>query len=613
MTARELRKKFVEFFVAKGHKEIPSASLIPENDPSVLFTSAGMHPLVPYLLGEPHPLGKRLVDVQKCLRTDDIDNVGDGFHHTFFEMLGNWSLGDYFKKEAIAWSFEFLTSPQWLGLDPQKIYVTVFAGDTDAPRDEESIAAWQEQFATKSIEAKVGERIFPFGKKENWWGPVGNCGPCGPDSEMFFDTGKPKCSDKCDPSCQCGKYVEIWNDVFMQYTKTPEGKYEPLAQKTVDTGMGVDRVTAVTSGFGDDNYRTELFAPLIQKIEELSGKKYGGDEDITRSMRIVADHLRAAVFVLGDGITPSNKDQGYILRRLIRKAVRGGRSLGIISDFSAPVAEVIIQTYTEAYPDLVTKQDMIVSELEREEEKFSQTLATGLHYLEKELAPHKLFDNAVGPRPLPLGGGELAFNMQQTYGFPPEMTLEELKKVNRIRVDEVEYWQNYHEFVGQHQEKSRAGSEQKFVGGLVDHSEQTARLHTATHLLQAALRQVLGSQVEQRGSNITPERLRFDFSYATKLTEEQLRRVEEIVNNKIRADLPVTMEMVSLEEAKKRGAMALFTEKYGEQVKLYSITDFSIEVCGGPHMRSTGELKSFKIIKEEAVGQGVRRIKAVIG
>ncbi len=613
MTARELRKKYIEFFVQKGHKEIPSASLIPENDPSVLFTSAGMHPLVPYLLGEPHPAGKRLVDVQKCLRTDDIDNVGDGFHHTFFEMLGNWSLGDYFKKEAIEWSFEFLTSPQWLGLDPQKIYVTVFAGDADAARDDESIATWQEQFATKSIEAKVGERIFPFGKKENWWGPVGNSGPCGPDSEMFFDTGKAKCSDKCNPSCQCGKYVEIWNDVFMQYTKTPEGKFEPLAQKNVDTGMGVDRVTAVTSDYGDDDYRTELFAPLIQKIEELAGKKYGEEEEVTRNMRIVADHLRAAVFVLADGITPSNKDQGYILRRLIRKAVRCGRSLGVVSPFVAEMAAVVVEAYQDFYGRLRERKGLINEELSREEAKFAQTLATGLHYLEKELASHKLFDNAVGPRPLPNGGGELAFNMQQTYGFPPEMTLEELKKVNRIKVDEAEYWQKYQEFVGQHQEKSRAGSEQKFVGGLVDHSEQTARLHTTTHLLQAALRQVLGSQVEQRGSNITPERLRFDFSYPTKLTEEQLRRVEEMVNNKIRADLPVMMEMVSLEEAKKRGAMALFTEKYGGQVKLYSINDFSIEVCGGPHARSTGELKSFKIVKEEAVGQGVRRLKAVIG
>jgi len=613
MTAKEVKQKYLEFFVARGHTEIPSASLIPENDPSVLFTSAGMHPLVPYLLGQPHPAGKRLVNVQKCLRTDDIDEVGDGFHHTFFEMLGNWSLGDYFKKEAIEWSWEFLTSPQWLGLDPQKLYVTVFAGDEDAPRDEESIIAWQQQFAQAGIEARVGERIFSFGKKENWWGPAGQTGPCGPDTEMFYDTGKSQCSENCDPSCQCGKYVEIWNDVFMEYNKTAAGTYEPLTQKNVDTGMGVDRVAAITSGFGDDDYLTEQFQPLVQKVEGLSGKSYSDSAEVGREMRIVTDHLRAAVFVLADGVLPANKDQGYILRRLIRKAVRSLRSLGVAAAATSQIGEVVITTYQEAYPELAREQEVILKELAAEEERFSQTLAAGLRHLEKELSPHKLFDNAVGPRPLPSAGGALAFDMQQTYGFPPELTLEELKKVARIQVDEIKYWENYQRLMAEHQAKSRAGSEAKFVGGLVDHGAQTARLHTATHLLQAALRQVLGPEVEQRGSNITPERLRFDFSYPTKLTPEQLRRVEEMVNNQIRANLPVTMEVVTLGEAKARGAMALFDAKYGEKVNLYAVGDFSAEVCGGPHAASTGELKSFKIIKEEAVGRGVRRVKAVIG
>jgi alanyl-tRNA synthetase len=585
MKAAELRQKYINFFIKKGHKLIPSASLIPENDPSALFISAGMHPLVPYLLGEPHPLGKRLCSVQKCLRTVDIENVGDGFHHTFFEMLGNWSLGDYWKEEAVSWSYEFLT--EHLNIDPKKISVSCFAGDEDAPKDEESALIWQ----------KLGipqERIYFLSKKDNWWGPAGKTGPCGPDSEMFFDTGKPKCSPKCDVSCQCGKYIEIWNDVFMQYNKTEEGKFIPLNQKNVDTGMGVDRVTAVTSSFGEDDYKNDLFVPIIEKIEQVSEKKYG-EKINKRPMRIIADHLRAASFVIADGIAPSNVDQGYVLRRLIRRSIRHGRTLQLSELFTAKVAESVIASMGDVYPELLSKKRVIYDELDKEEEKFLQTLGRGIKEFEKLIAKGQKLS------------GKDAFFLYETYGFPFELTME-MAKEKGLFVGEAEFKEAFEE----HQQKSRVGAEKKFAGGLVDHSEQVVKYHTATHLLHLALREVLGEHVHQVGSNLTVERLRFDFTHPEKLTGEEIREVQNLVNQKIRENLPVTMEVMSLEEARKAGALAFFEQKYTEKVKVYTVGGFSKEVCGGPHVKNTGEIGKIEIYKEEAVGSGKRRIYARI-
>jgi len=588
MTANELRRKYLEFFVQRAHVVIPSAPLVPENDPTVLFTTAGMHPLVPYLLGEPHPRGKRLVNYQKCLRTDDIDDVGDLTHLTFFEMLGNWSLGDYFKREALTWSWEFLT--QVLELDPDRISVTVFAGDADAPRDEESAAIWRELGVPP-------ERIYYLPKKDNWWGPAGQTGPCGPDSEMFYDVGKPACGPSCRPGCPCGKYVEIWNDVFMQYNKTPEGKYVPLAQKNVDTGMGVERTTAVLQG-KDDMFQTELFTGIIGRMEELSGLKY--DESTGRAMRIVADHIRAAAFVIADGISPSNVERGYILRRLIRRTIRYGGELGLREGFTGQLAEVVVRDYGGVYPELVTARARILDELSREETKFNRTLNRGLREFEKVIADVKRRgESAIPPKE--------AFKLYDTYGFPISLT-RELATEHGIAVDEAAFEALFRE----HQEKSRGSLERKFAGGLADHSEMTTKLHTATHLLHQALRDVLGKHVRQMGSNITAERLRFDFSHPEKMAEEQVRRVEEIVNERIRENLPVRMETKPLSQALQEGALAFFGERYGDVVKVYSIGDYSKEVCGGPHVSSTGELGSFKILKEEAVGQGIRRIRAVV-
>jgi len=606
MTAQELIRKYLSFFKQHGHRVIPGSSLIPDNDPTALFVSAGMQPLVPYLMGQKHPAGQRLADVQKCLRTDDIEKVGDGFHHTFFLMLGNWSLGDYFKDEAISMSFEFLTAPDWLGIPPEKIYVSVFAGDEDAPRDEESLQIWRREFKRAGIEAEEGTRIFLFGRRENWWGPVGETGPCGPDTEMFFDTGKEPCSPGCNPSCSCGKYIEIWNDVFMEYNRRPDGKYEPLQQKNVDTGMGVARVSAALSGFGDDDYKTELFSPLIRRLEEISGERYGSSPEVTRGMRIVADHLRAATFAIADGVVPSNVDRGYIVRRLIRRAIRHGRLLGVDGKFVVEIASTILNGYQNLYPELEERRSMVIRELRAEEEQFGRTLARGLREFEKLVGSASHRCAPAGRGSLELTGDEV-FDLYQTYGFPLELT-EELARERGLTVDREGFYRAFR----RHQEKSREGLEKKFAGGLADHSEIVTKYHTATHLLHAALRRVLGKHVQQKGSNITPERLRFDFSHPAKMTAEELKQVEDLVNEKIKDDLPVTMEEMSLEEARRRGALAFFGQKYGERVKVYSIGDFSKEVCGGPHVKSTGKLGRFEIVKEGSVGRGIRRIRAIL-
>jgi alanyl-tRNA synthetase len=587
MLAKELKSKYLEFFKEKGHKVIENAPLIPENDPTVLFTTAGMHPLIPFLLGHPHPLGKRLVNVQKCLRTDDIDKIGDDFHLTFFEMLGNWSLGDYWKEEAIKWSWEFLTDKKWLGLDKERLYVSVFAGDEDAPRDEESARIWESLGLPK-------EKIFFLPKKDNWWGPVGNTGPCGPDTEMFWDTGKEPCSKECRPGCPCGKYFEIWNDVFMEYNKTAEGKYEPLKQKNVDTGMGVERTVAVLQG-KKSVYEIETMKPIVEKIKEIS-KILSPDENQERSIRIITDHIRASVFILAEGIEPSNKDHGYVLRRLIRRSIRHGKLIGIDKDFLEEIAKVVIEIYKEDYPELEKNKEFILTQIKKEETKFRNTLSQGIKKFFEIVKKEKYIS------------GKNAFLLFQSFGFPIEMT-KELAKENNIEVDE----KGFEEEFKKHQEISRVGAEKKFKGGLADTSEKTTRLHTATHLLNEAIRRVLGRRdIVQKGSNITPERLRFDFNFDRKLTDEEIKKIEDLVNEKIKEGLPVKREFMTIEEAKRRGAQAVFEHKYGEIVSVYSIGDFSIEVCGGPHVNNTREVGRFKIIKEEGVAAGIRRIKAIV-
>ena len=595
-TADELRSMYLNFFKDRGHAIIPSASIIPENDPTVLFTTAGMHPLVPYLLGETHPAGKRLTDVQKCVRTGDIDEVGDASHLTFFEMLGNWSLGDYFKKEAIAWSWEFLTSPKYLGLDPEKLAFSVFAGDENAPRDDESFEIWRSM-------GVPAERIFYLPKENNWWGPAGLTGPCGPDTEMFVITDKAPCGPDCSPACSCGRYLEIWNDVFMQYNKQADGTYLPLAHPNVDTGMGLERTLCVLTG-KKSVYDTELFSDILQKISELTGKQYGQGEDTTRAFRIIADHLRTSTFMIGDprGVTPANVDQGYILRRLIRRAVRLGMRLGAPEGFTAEVAKVIVEKYGKVYPELLQNAAHIKEQLILEEQRFARTLRQGEREFEKILS-------AIEKYNLPkVIDGKRAFTLYDTYGFPIEMTVE-LAAEHGLPVDTEGFAERFR----QHQQLSQAGAEQRFKGGLADHSEQTARLHTATHLLHAALRKVLGEEVAQKGSNITAERLRFDFSFGRRMTPEEIAEVERLVNDAIAADFAIDCAEMSVEEAKNQGAIGLFESKYGEKVKVYSMGPFSREICGGPHAGRTGELKSFKIQKEESSSAGVRRIKAVIG
>jgi len=593
LTANELREKFLSFFKEKGHAVIPSASVIPENDPTVLFTTAGMHPLVPYLLGAKHPEGTRLTDVQKCIRTGDIESVGDATHCTFFEMLGNWSLGDYFKKEAIEWSWEFLTSEKWLGIPKEKLYFTVFAGDEDAPRDMESYNYWRSLGVAE-------DHIFFLPKENNWWGPAGITGPCGPDTEMFIDTGKEKCSPDCSPACSCGKYVEIWNDVFMQYNKTADGKFEPLSQKNVDTGMGLDRTIAVLQGVGSV-YDTDIYKDIMDKIGQLAEKKYGEDEETTRAFRIVADHIRTSTFILGDqkAVTPSNVDQGYVLRRLIRRAIRFGLQIGIPEGSTPEIAQVVINQYRDVYPELGQNEEFIKRELALEEERFQRTIKQGLKEFEKLI-------NRLGDSTRVIDGPN-AFRLYDTFGFPLEFT-QELASEHGYTVD-VEGFQ---ESFRRHQEISQAGAAQRFKGGLADNTEETAKLHTATHLLHAALRKVLGDEVAQRGSNITAERLRFDFSFSRKMTREELDEVERLVNEAIQADVEVVCEEMPLEKAKESGAIGLFESKYENMVKVYTMGQFSKEICGGPHANRTGELGRFKIKKEESSSAGVRRIKAVL-
>ena len=591
LTSESLRELYLNFFKEKGHAVIPSASLIPENDPSVLFTTAGMHPLVPYLLGEKHPAGTRLTDVQKCVRTGDIEDVGDPSHCTFFEMLGNWSLGDYFKKEMISWSYEFLTSEKYLGIPVEKLAVTVFEGDEDAPRDEESAAYWEKAGIPK-------DRIFYLPKKNNWW-IAGTTGPCGPDTEMFIDRGTPKCSPECSPACDCGKYLEIWNDVFMQFEKHADGTYTKLKQKNVDTGMGLERTLSILNGV-PTVYDTDVFDGAKAEIEALTGKKYGESEDVTRAFRIILDHVRTATFMLGDqkGVTPSNVDQGYVLRRVIRRAVRFGRQLGLQHGKLSAIAEKFVEKYKNIYPELKQNEQRIITELNKEEDKFSKALEDGLKEFNKVVSH---IEGSVFP-------GKTAFRLFDTFGFPIEMT-EELAKERGFILDK----EGYEEAYKKHQTESHAGSEQKFKGGLAEQNETTARLHTATHLLNAALKSVLHDDgINQRGSNITVERLRFDFNFPRKLTADELKAVEAWVNDAIKANVPVTMEETTVEEAKKAGAVGIFNDKYGEKVKVYTIGKYSKEICGGPHAKTTGELKSFKIIKEEASSSGVRRIKAVI-
>ena len=592
LTANELRKKFIDFFVSRGHVQISGASVIPENDPTVLFTTAGMHPLVPYILGQPHPAGKRLTDYQKCIRTGDIDSVGDPHHLTCFEMLGNWSLGDYFKQEMIPWSYEFLTKE--LGIDPEKLSVTVFEGEPGIPRDEESAEIWH----------RCGipyERIYFMPREDNWWGPAGETGPCGPDTEMFIDTGRPKCGPDCKPGCGCGKYFEVWNDVLMGYRKTKEGTFVEMERKCIDTGMGIERTIAILQG-KKSVYETEVMQPILRKIGELAGVTYGQDEKTDTSMRIIADHIRTSTFILGDqrGVSPSNVGQGYILRRLIRRAVRNGKHLGIEGAFLAKVAEVVIDMYGEPYPELIQNKDRVYSELTAEENKFSETLEKG----EKQFDKMTFFLEKQGVKEI---AGGSAFKLYDTYGFPIELT-QELAAEKGFTVDV----KGFQEAFAKHQELSRTAMAGDFKSGLGDHSEETTALHTATHMLQAALRQVLGNEVGQKGSNITPERLRFDFTYHEKMTPEQIKQVEDIVNEQIKKDLKVTVETMSPEEAVKKGAIAFFSSKYGEQVTVYSVGDFSKEVCAGPHVTHTGDMGHFHILKEESSSAGVRRIKAVL-
>ncbi len=604
-TGKTLREMYLGFFKDRGHKIIPSASLIPENDPTVLFTTAGMHPLVPYLLGEKHPAGKRLCDVQKCVRTGDIDDVGDERHCTFFEMLGNWSLGDYFKEEMIPWSYEFLTGEKYLGIPSDKIAVTVFGGDDTLPRDEESATLWANAGIKK-------ENIYYMPRENNWWGPAGLTGPCGTDTEMFV-IRKPKCSPTCNPDCNCGAFLEIWNDVFMRFNKQADGSFVELSQKNVDTGMGLERALCVLNG-KSSVYETDIFEGAIQTISALTGKAYGESEEVTKSFRVLLDHTRTATFMLGDekGIVPSNTDQGYILRRIIRRAVRFGRKIDLPEGSLTKISESFIEYYKEVYPELAMNKAKIAEELQKEETKFNKTLQQGLKEFEKcinGIERKNAFMSQKDPSYVPEKAinGKQAFHLYDTYGFPVEIT-DEMAKERGYTVDLDGYKSAFEE----HQSKSKAGSEQKFACGLADHKEATTALHTATHLLHSALKKVYSPEVNQKGSNITEERLRFDFNLPKPMTKEEIQAVEDMVNEVIKADIPVVMQELSIEEAKKAGFTGLFESKYGEVVKTYTIGDFSKEICGGPHVESTGKLGKFRIVKEQSCGSGLRRIKAVL-
>ena len=583
MKAIEIRNKYLEFFKKHGHTVIPSAPLIPENDPSVLFTTAGMQPLVPYLLGEKHPAGTRLTDYQKCVRTNDIDEVGDNRHLTYFEMLGNWSLGDYFKEESIAMSYEFLTKE--LGIPAEKISVTCFAGDEDCARDEVTAECWKKAGIPE-------ERIYYFGKDDNWW-IAGEEGPCGPDTEMFYDTGKPKCSEKCNPSCGCGKYVEIWNNVFMEFYKDHEGKYSKLKQHNVDTGLGLERMTMLLEG-KETPFETELFAPIMEKLLELQ------KVDNISSRRIVAEHLRSSMMIICDGGRPSNVDRGYILRRLIRRMVRHMNKLQISLDELSTLIDINVENLKELYPALETNKETIKAVVLEEKDKFVKTLVKGEKEFAKEIETIKQQGKDIIP-------GKMVFRLYDTYGFPPEET-EELAKENGMKIDK----EGFEKLFKEHQEKSRAGAEQKFKGGLASTGEMETKYHTATHLLNAALKQVLGSHVHQRGSNITAERMRFDFSHPAKMTAEEKQATEDLVNEWIKEAIPVEHLEMKKDEAIRLGAEAMFIEKYGDIVSVYKIGDKSIELCGGPHVQNTSELGHFKIKKEESSSSGVRRIKAIL-
>jgi alanyl-tRNA synthetase len=611
MTGDELRQVFLSFFAERGHTIIPSAPLVPENDPSALFTSAGMHPLVPYLLGEMHPGGRRLVDVQQCLRTVDIEEVGDISHNTFFEMLGFWSLGDYWKQESLRWTLEWFT--RVLGLEQERISITVFSGDSDAPRDDEAVQIWLELGIPQ-------ERIYYLPKEDNWWPPLGKTGPCGPDSELFYDTGRPKHGPDCQPGCKCGKYIEIGNNVFMQYNKTAEGTYVPLTQRNIDVGIGLERTLCVHQRTSDV-YTTDLFMPMMQRINELrkwqdsskltrhtnsetaSGLKENATlstEQEQRLIRIIADHVRATTFIIANGVLPANVEQGYICRRLIRRAVRSGHELNMPRTFIAEVAQAVITRYGSIYPILEERQTTILNELTREEDRFRQTLSRGLREFQKQ-------EERLRQQGETILSGEIVFQLFDTFGFPPSLTAE-LAQEHGLSIDK----DGFNALFKQHQERSRQANQKKFAGGLADHSERTTQLHTATHLLQQALRDVLGTHVHQVGSNITQERLRFDFSHPQKLTGEEIQRVEEIVNQQIMRDLQTTMEVMPLQQALDQGALAFFSERYGGMVKVYKIGDYSMEVCGGPHVQHTGNMGRFRIIKSETIGQGVQRIRAIL-
>ena len=583
MKAIEIRNKYLNFFKNHGHVVIPSAPVIPENDPSVLFTTAGMQPLVPYLLGEPHPAGTRLTDYQKCVRTNDIDEVGDNRHLTYFEMLGNWSLGDYFKEESIQMSYDFLTKE--LGIPVEKLSVTCFAGDEDCARDEVTASCWKKAGIPE-------ERIYYFGKDDNWW-IAGETGPCGPDTEMFYDTGKPKCSPECNPSCGCGKYVEIWNNVFMEFYKDENGKYSKLKQHNVDTGLGLERMAMLLQG-KETPFETELFAPIMDKLVELQ------KVDNIASRRIVAEHLRSSMMIICDGGRPSNVDRGYILRRLIRRMVRHMNKLQISLDELVTLINLNVENLKEMYPSLEINKETIKTVIIEEKDKFVKTLVKGEKEFEKEVGQVKAQGENIVP-------GKVVFRLYDTYGFPPEVT-EELAAESGMSIDKKEFEKLFKE----HQEKSRAGSEQKFKGGLASTGEIETKYHTATHLLNAALKQVLGSHVHQRGSNITAERMRFDFSHPTKMTDEEKKATEDLVNEWIKEAIPVEHLEMKKDDAIKMGAEAMFIEKYGDIVSVYKIGDKSIELCGGPHVHNTSELGHFRIKKEESSSSGVRRIKAIL-
>ncbi len=580
MKAIEIRRKYLDYFKKHGHAVIPSAPLIPENDPSVLFTTAGMQPLVPYLLGEKHPEGKRITDYQKCVRTNDIEEVGDNRHLTFFEMLGNWSLGDYFKDESIAMSFEFLTKE--LEIPVEKLYVTCFAGDEDCPRDEVAANAWKKAGVSE-------DHIYYYGKDNNWW-IAGEEGPCGPDTEMFYDTGKPACGSDCQPSCDCGKYVEIWNNVFMEYFKDANG-YRKLEQKNVDTGLGLERMTMLLQG-KETPFDTELFSSVMEKLKEVQ------KIDIVESRRIIAEHLRASMMIIADGGRPSNLDRGYVLRRLIRRMIRHMNKLQIDLETLKELIDIYVDNLSEMYPELVKNRETIKQVIVEEKDKFVKTLAHG----EREF--QKAIGKLEGTKTIP---GEVVFKLYDTYGFPPEVT-KELASENGYEID----IEAFNELFKKHQEKSRAGSEQKFKGGLAETTEETIKYHTATHLLNAAIKQIIGKDAHQRGSNITVDRMRFDFNCDHKLTPEEKQQIEDLVNKWIKEGLPVTKQEMKKEDAIKSGAECMFIEKYPDIVTVYTIGDISKELCGGPHVNNTSELGRFKIKKEESSSSGVRRIKAVL-